>query len=98
MAGYETLSIEKRGQVDWLTLNRPDSLNAIDTPLVIELGDRFGGTAGRARPKKADHQRDGQNVGSSVNRHVSYRLARIPECDQRVASSHTDHSPCRELK
>ena len=45
MAGYETLSVEKRGQVDWLTLNRPDSVNAIDTPLVIELGDYFGGLA-----------------------------------------------------
>ena len=45
MAGYETLSVEKRGQVDWLTLNRPDSVNAIDTPLVTELGDYFGGLA-----------------------------------------------------
>ena len=42
MAGYETLSVEKRGQVDWLTLNRPDSVNAIDIPLVTELGDYFG--------------------------------------------------------
>ena len=38
---YETLSIEKRGQVDWLTLNRPDSLNAINTPMVTELRDYF---------------------------------------------------------
>lgn len=38
---YETISIEKRGQVDWLTLNRPDSLNAINTPMVTELRDYF---------------------------------------------------------
>ena len=38
---YETLSIEKRGQVDWLSLNRPDSLNAINTPMVTELRDYF---------------------------------------------------------
>ena len=42
MAGYETLSVEQRGQVDWLTLNRPDSLNAINTPMVTELRDYFG--------------------------------------------------------
>ena len=49
MAGYETLSVEKRGQVDWLTLNRPDSVNAIDTPLVTELGDYFGRAGRRSR-------------------------------------------------
>ena len=43
MVGYETLSVEKRGQVDWLTLNRPDSVNAIDTPLVTELGTTSAG-------------------------------------------------------
>lgn len=42
MAEFETLTVEKRGQVDWLTLNRPDSLNAINTPMVTELRDYFG--------------------------------------------------------
>lgn len=41
MTDYETISIEKRGQVDWLTLNRPDSLNAINTPMVTELRHYF---------------------------------------------------------
>ena len=40
---YETITIEKRGQVDWLTLNRPEMLNAINTRMVTELRDYFGG-------------------------------------------------------
>ena len=43
MSEYETILIEKRGQVDWLTLNRPEALNAITTPMVTELRDYFGG-------------------------------------------------------
>jgi enoyl-CoA hydratase/carnithine racemase len=39
---YETFTIEKRGQVDWLTLNRPDALNAISTPMALELREYFG--------------------------------------------------------
>jgi len=40
---YETIRIEKKGQVDWLTLNRPEALNAITTPMVTELRAYFGG-------------------------------------------------------
>jgi enoyl-CoA hydratase/carnithine racemase len=40
---YSTILVEKRGQVDWLTLNRPESLNAISIEMVTELGDYFGG-------------------------------------------------------
>ncbi len=43
MTAYETISIEKRGQADWLTLNRPESLNAITLKMVDELRDYFGG-------------------------------------------------------
>jgi enoyl-CoA hydratase/carnithine racemase len=39
---YETISIEKRGKVDWLMLNRPDALNAINLTMVEELNDYFG--------------------------------------------------------
>lgn len=39
---YETISVDRRGAVDWLTLNRPDSLNAITTQMVSELNDYFG--------------------------------------------------------
>ena len=39
---YETVTIEKRGDADWLTLNRPDSLNAISLQMVHDLSDYFG--------------------------------------------------------
>jgi enoyl-CoA hydratase/carnithine racemase len=45
MSSFETIEIEKRGAVDWLTLNRPESLNAISTQMVTELRDYFGGLA-----------------------------------------------------
>lgn len=38
---YQTISIDKRGQADWLTLNRPESLNAISARMVAELRDYF---------------------------------------------------------
>ena len=41
-AGYETITVEKRGPVDWLTLNRPEVLNAISVDMVRELDDYFG--------------------------------------------------------
>jgi len=42
VAEYETLKVEKDGAVDWVTLNRPDALNALNTTLVAELLDYFG--------------------------------------------------------
>jgi enoyl-CoA hydratase len=41
MTSYETLLIEKEGQVDWVTLNRPDALNSLNTQLVDDLLDYF---------------------------------------------------------
>lgn len=38
---YETIVVDKRDGVDWLTLNRPDALNAITTAMVAELDDYF---------------------------------------------------------
>jgi enoyl-CoA hydratase/carnithine racemase len=43
MKTYSTFSIEKREAVDWVTLNRPESLNAITVEMVTELRDYFGG-------------------------------------------------------
>lgn len=39
---YQTLSIRKEGAVDRVTLNRPDSLNALNRRMVEELLDYFG--------------------------------------------------------
>lgn len=36
-----TVAIESRGAADWLTLNRPDSLNAITPRMATELADYF---------------------------------------------------------
>jgi len=38
---YRTIALEKRGAVDWVTLNRPEALNAISLEMVNELGDYF---------------------------------------------------------
>ena len=42
MADYRTIKVEKRGQVDWLTLNRPEAMNTISLAMVRELNDYFG--------------------------------------------------------
>jgi enoyl-CoA hydratase/carnithine racemase len=39
---YETISIEQRGPVDWVTFNRPDALNSINNQMVADLSDYFG--------------------------------------------------------
>lgn len=44
---YQTLIIEQQGAVDWLTLNRPDSLNALNPTMVSELTDYFRGLVNR---------------------------------------------------
>src|SRR5690606_33140749 len=41
MSDYRTLLVERRGGADWLTLNRPDRLNAFDATMVDELNDYF---------------------------------------------------------
>ncbi len=41
VVSYQTLEIEKEGAVDWLTMNRPERLNALNSQMVDELGDYF---------------------------------------------------------
>lgn len=38
---YSTLQIEKRGAADWLTLNRPQRLNAFNATMIEEMNDYF---------------------------------------------------------
>ena len=40
---YQTLLVESQGPVDWLTLNRPESLNAVSRRMNSELLDYFTG-------------------------------------------------------
>ena len=40
---YKTFRIDKESAVDWLTLDRPERLNAINLAMVNELRDYFGG-------------------------------------------------------
>lgn len=44
----EVLQVERRGEVAWLTLNRPDRLNALDPALVRALRDYFEGLSARS--------------------------------------------------
>ena len=36
---YRTLRLEQEGPIDWLTLHRPEQLNALDGPMCDELQD-----------------------------------------------------------
>jgi enoyl-CoA hydratase/carnithine racemase len=74
---YETIIVDKRGPVDWVTLNRPQSLNAISLQMADETRDYFGRLyddrtvrivvlrgAGRAFCAGLDlHERDGRGEG-----------------------------------
>lgn len=42
MTDYRTITVEARGAANWLTLNRPGALNAINLDMVEELSDYFG--------------------------------------------------------
>ena len=40
---YATIAVHTDGAIDWLSLNRPDQLNAINPQMCDELQDYFGG-------------------------------------------------------
>ena len=39
---YQTIEIRKEGAIDWLSLNRPEQLNAINPQMCQELQEYFG--------------------------------------------------------
>ena len=41
-SSYTAITVERRGAADWVTLNRPDRLNALDHAMVEDLLDYFG--------------------------------------------------------
>lgn len=45
MSDWQTIEVDRRGEVEWVTMNRPDRLNALDDTLVDELSRYFGGLA-----------------------------------------------------
>ncbi len=82
---YETIRIDQEGAVDWLTLNRPEALNAINTQMVTDLRNYFGGLAentdtrivvmrgeGRAFCAGLDIKQAGDMVDSNGHRPVGY--------------------------
>ena len=46
--GYEHLEVRHEAGVDWVTMNRPEQLNALNRTLVRELNDYFGGLNARS--------------------------------------------------
>ena len=48
---YRTLRLEPEGAIDWLTLHRPEQLNALDGPMCDELQHYFGALVGRPRTR-----------------------------------------------
>jgi len=82
---YETIRVDKEGAVDWLTLNRPEALNSINTQMVTELRHYYGGLAentdvrvvvmrgeGRAFCAGLDIKSAGDMVDSAGHRPVGY--------------------------
>ena len=41
MTQRQTIVVERRGATEWVTMNRPDRLNALDDVMVGELSDYF---------------------------------------------------------
>lgn len=43
MSSLEAITVERRGAADWITLDRPERLNAINPAMADELADHFAG-------------------------------------------------------
>jgi 2-(1,2-epoxy-1,2-dihydrophenyl)acetyl-CoA isomerase len=103
MAEYETIQVEKRGDVLVLTLNRPDRLNAASLEMADELNDaldRLDGArvvlltgAGRAFCSGADLQAraggtpGGQGSHAALTRHYNPLMMKLAELDVPLVSA-----------
>ena len=52
---YETLLVEREGVITWLTLNRPEALNAMNRQRVDELREGVVAFLTKREPKYTDH-------------------------------------------
>jgi enoyl-CoA hydratase len=90
--GYTTLRVEKEGPIDWLTLNRPEALNALSRTMMLELQHYFGALytdhsvrvviltgAGRGYCAGLDlkEERDGREAGPVNGLRVQRRVSEI---------------------
>jgi enoyl-CoA hydratase/carnithine racemase len=48
---YETIRVDRDGAVDWLTLDRPEALNAINTQMATDLRNYFSGLQENAKTR-----------------------------------------------
>jgi enoyl-CoA hydratase len=48
MSDYETILVETRGRVGWITLNRPEALNALNSQVMRDVV----AAAGRSTPTR----------------------------------------------
>lgn len=73
---FETLILEEKGAVDWLTLNRPDSLNALNPLMVEELTAYFRGLAERPDRRVVVLRGSGRGFCSGLDLKESSTLSR----------------------
>jgi len=84
---YETIATEREGHLTWLTLNRPDALNALSRQMVNELRDFFWSLvddrdtrvvvvrgAGRAFCAGLDLKEASGTIGDGADQGMSARL------------------------
>ena len=75
---YQALEINRDGEIAWLTLNRPQALNALNAMIVDELHDYL---------RELYHERKTRVVamrGAGPRRAVASRSRSLPTCASRA--------------
>jgi enoyl-CoA hydratase/carnithine racemase len=80
------VAFERRGEVEWITLDRPDRLNALTPPMVAAIADRFAEMCGDPSVRVVVLRGAGRGfcAGLDIRQHVeaptaSSGMARLPE-------------------